>query len=363
MVEKAYLNALNQFYFIGPKRMEQALESFSHAEEIWHASEKQLKSLPLWVEVAEEFVVNRKNIDVSEEWNKVKEAGVEVITKDSSRYPELLKQIYDAPYILYAKGEIKPEEVCISIVGSRKCTSYGQEIAYELGRELAARGVTVVSGMALGIDSFAHKGALQKGRTIAILGSGADVVYPRKNQGLYTSIKNQGVVVSEFPLGTEPVSYNFPRRNRIISGMCLGTVVVEAPEKSGALITADYALEQGREVFAVPGSVRSPYSKGCHKLIKEGARMVEGIDDVLEEIKFITGSTEEKLQLGGDTGTAVELSEDEEGVLAVLPYDALHIDSIIEKSGFSASRVGSILLNLELKGWVKQLPGKYFLRS
>lgn len=363
-MRKAYLNALNQFYFIGPRRIEEALDYFGCAEDIWNAPEEQLKKLPLWEGHAGEFVAGRRQVDINREWSKIEEKGIKVIDREDSGYPGLLKQIYDAPFLLYLEGGLLPGEACVSLVGSRKTTAYGREIAYNLAAGLAARGITVVSGMARGIDTRVHRGALEKGRTVAVLGSGLDVVYPRENRDLKENINQQGAVVSEFPLGTEPLSYNFPRRNRIISGMSLGTVVVEAPVKSGALITADFALEQGREVFAVPGSIRSPYSRGCHKLIKEGARLVEGLEDILDELDiFLEGAKEDgnnPVSKENDTGT--DNSPEEETVLLAVPFEAVHMDKIIEKTGFSVSRAGNALLNLELKGLITQLPGKYFMR-
>jgi len=261
--------------------------------------------------------------------------------------------------LLYLRGDLKKEdEIAVAIVGTRQATSYGKIVARKIARELAKEHITVVSGMARGIDTYAHEGALEEGgRTIAILGCGVDIVYPWENKSLMEQIIKQGAVISEFSLGTKPFARNFPRRNRIISGLSKGVVVVEAPLKSGALITADFALEQGREVFSVPGVITSPYSKGTNKLIKEGARVVESVYDILEELGISSLRNERKSYVD------YQLSFEEKTIFDQLTLNPSHIDDIVEKSGFPVARVADILMRLQLKKMLRELPGKLFLKE
>jgi DNA processing protein len=262
------------------------------------------------------------------------------------------------------EGEMKEEDaISISIVGTRNVSWYGKEVATRLSQGLAKRGVTVVSGMARGIDSLAHRAALEAGgRTIAVLGNGLNTVYPPENRKLKEEIVERGAVISEFVMEARPERVNFPVRNRIISGLSLGTIVVEASSRSGALITARMALEQGREVFAVPGSVSSETSRGTNSLIKRGAKLVENVDDILEELP---GDLEGLLKEGAEESELPppQLSPEEEKVFSLLNREAQHIDILTEKSGLPASRVAGILVNLELEGLAEQLPGKSFTRS
>ncbi len=294
--------------------------------------------------------------------------GVSIVTSDSPFYPPLLLNIYDFPPVLYVKGTLTQSDLPLAVVGSRMASTYGRYTTERLCRELALSGVTIVSGMARGIDSAAHTGALAgKGRTIAVLGSGLDVVYPPENKGLFERIAESGAVITEFPFATQPLAANFPARNRIISGISLGVVVVEAGEKSGSLITARVALEQGREVFAVPGSIDSPGTKGTHRLIREGAKLVEGTQDILEEIL-----PQVDLHREPDNPTAEDTSENgvipfgeleaaEQVILKALGVKPIHIDTLAVDTGYQIKNLLGILMSLELKGHVTQLPGKIFV--
>lgn len=275
-------------------------------------------------------------------------------------YPANLKGIYAPPKALYVNGALeKDDRAAIAIVGSRAATPYGLSTAYRLAGELASFGITVVSGLAVGIDTEAHKGALDRGgRTIAVLGSGLDVIYPPENKKLAQRIEKQGAVISEFPLGTPPNRYNFPRRNRIISGFSLGVVVVEASKDSGALITAKCALDENREVFAVPGKAGSVTSEGTHQLIKDGARLVENGEDIIEEL----GLELKRISDGRAGKSFPDLEKDEEKIFEALSDEPLHIDEIAEAASFDASLALKTLSSLELKGAIKQLPGKRFVR-
>jgi DNA processing protein len=292
---------------------------------------------------------------VDEQLERLARCGARLITWDDSSYPANLRQIHDPPPFLFVLGELQAgDRLAVAIVGSRGVSSYGRRVARELASGLARHGVVVVSGLARGTDAEAHWSALRAGgRTIAVLGSGIDVVYPSEHHALARVIAKQGAIVSELWMGTKPDADNFPARNRIISGLSLGTVIVEATEKSGSLITARFAAEQGREVFAVPGAV-GEHTRGTHRLIRDGARLTEGVEDVLEEIA-------PQLVRAPGGRTQVELSEREKAVLAAVGADAVHIDAVIAGSGIGANDVLPILLNLELKGAVQQLPGMFFV--
>lgn len=358
-----YHNALNSISFLGPRRIAALLKHFGTAETAWGASSDQITAVLKLQKNTKKLDQERSKLDPQKLWAHLAEHEINCISADCPGYPLLLKQIPDPPLLYYRGSLLNIDQPAVAIVGSRRCTFYGREVAHRLASELAAAGVTVVSGMALGIDTAAHQGALEnKGYTAAVLGCGVDRCYPPGNIELMEQIINEGALISEFPPGTEPRPVNFPQRNRIISGLSLGCVVVEATAKSGALITAHNALEQNREVFAVPGNIGSPYSLGSHRLIKEGARLVESSADILEELNldsFNNQSSEEQLSL---EKCGISLTEDEKNLLNLIPYQPMHIDDIIRESGLKASAVSVILLSLELKSSIRQTPGKYFCR-
>ena len=293
---------------------------------------------------------------------RAEKAAVKIVPFTDSSYPARLRMIPDPPPLLYLKGEIRrDDEKAVAVVGSRSTSDYGRRVARDLCRGLASLGFTVVSGMARGIDGTAHETSLNAGgRTIAVLGSGVDRVYPAEHDKLYRRISENGAVISELPMGTRPLAFNFPARNRLISGLSLGVVVVEATEKSGSLITAALALEQGREVFAVPGEVGASRSRGAHRLIRQGAKLVETVDDIVEEI------APQLLVRSGKTLSAPRrtlpqnLGDEFQRIFGLFQERPLQIDEVIESSGCSASRVSEILLELELQGYIKQLPGKKY---
>ena len=296
-----------------------------------------------------------------EELSRVEKNGVELLTYWSPKYPKMLKQIHDPPVLLYVKGELDEEdENRIAVVGTRTPSQYGKWVAERLAEDFGRRGIVVVSGMARGVDTLAHRGALRGGgRTVAVLGCGVNVVYPPENRRLYREVEESGAVVSEFPMNAEPAGVHFPRRNRIISGLGVGTVVVEAGEKSGALITAYMALDQGREVFAVPGSIRSLKSRGTHRLIKEGAKLIESIEDILVEISHWQDKGEKK-RVRRDVSEL--LSDGEKKLWNVLSDKPVHIDRIAAEASVTTSEALALLLSMELKDCVKQLSGMRFVR-
>lgn len=291
----------------------------------------------------------------------------QLVTFTDAAYPDLLRWLPDPPPVLYVRGELLPEDgLAIAVVGSRRPSRYGQLMARRFGVELAEHGFTVVSGLARGIDGLAHQGALQAGgRTLAVLGSGVNRIYPAEHRRLYDAIRGQGAVVSEFAFDTKPDRWNFPRRNRIISGLSLGVLVVEASDRSGSLHTAHHALEQGREVFAVPGRIDAESSRGTHRLIQGGAKLVTGIGDILDELPEAVRNS--ALQQYAAAQAAAEapppdLSPQEAQVLELLGGEESHIEAVIHASQLPAHLVASILATLELRGVVRQFPGKFFAR-
>jgi len=295
-------------------------------------------------------------------YNNVIKHNVKILTYNDKNYPEYLKEIHDPPILLYYKGDIAGNDVCIGIVGSRRSSEYGKNVAENFAERLARTGFIIVSGMARGIDTKAHEGALKAGgKTYAIIGSGIDITYPPENKKIMKAIIENGAVISEFPPGTMPNSYNFPIRNRIISGISLGIVVVEAGLKSGSLITANLALEQGRDVFAVPGNINKFISKGTNKLIKEGAKLVSDVDDILDEYKTFF-NIDKSTQIGTNVPIK-KLSTDERKIIELLKIQKLYLEDISLKTAITLQNLSYLSLCLEMKGIIaKEMSGQYFLR-
>jgi DNA processing protein len=299
--------------------------------------------------------------EIDDEIKRARAAGIEMIPFSAAAYPSRLRAIADPPPLLYVKGEIGNDDRAVAIVGSRSASDYGRRIARDLARGLVSFGFTVISGMARGIDGMAHESAIRAGgRTVAVLGCGVDRAYPPEHEMLYRRISESGAVISELPLGARPIAFNFPARNRLISGLSLGVVVVEATEKSGSLITASLAAEQGREVFAVPGEAGASRSRGSHRLIRQGAKLVETVDDIIEEI------APQLARRGGDAAPSSARTLPENSgpaarqIFALLNQSALQVDQVIEQTGLAAPQVLQVLLDLELQGFVSQTPGKIY---
>jgi DNA processing protein len=359
-----YWLALSLTPGVGSILIKRLLDRFKTAESVFRASLKELLKIEgLGAKVASEIQKGPLEKLVKRELSLLEEVGGKIVTLKDDNYPRRLKEIYDPPALLYLRGELKKEdELAIAIVGSRKTSPYGRWFTEKIGEDLARHGITVVSGMARGIDAVAHKGALQGGgRTIAVLGCGVDVIYPSENRNLFYQIIEQGAILSEFPMGSPPEGGHFPRRNRIISGLSIGVAIVQAGAKSGSLITARYALEQGREVFAVPGNVGAEGSRGTNQLIKEGAKLVESSEDILEEILPQWSREGETVQKAETPVSG--LTEEEKILYGLLEETPLHIDTIIRESRWDPGKVSSLLLNLELKGLIFQLPGKCFSKK
>lgn len=355
---------LNSLPKIGARRGAQLIKYFGEPERIWQLDEYELVKAPFMTPVILNQLLDR---NLRQEADRIMEDihknQISVITIKDDAYPFYLKNIHDPPVILYVKGSLTNNSKCIAIVGSRYATSYGLSMAEKLAKSLAEHKITVVSGMARGIDSYAHDGALKgNGTTVAVLGCGLDNPYPPENKKLMERIMENGAVISEYPPGMPPLPMNFPARNRIISGMCMGVVVIEAGERSGSLITVDFALEQGRDVFAVPGNINSYNSKGTNKLIKEGAKIVTCVEDILEEISpdWQAAQDNPKEERPG-TRMEYELLDFEEKLIwNCLETEPLHVDILAKKSGLSMQTINSLLIMMELKGLVEQLPGKIY---
>ena len=361
MDSREALVALNLLPDIGPVRVRNLLSRFGSAQAVLAATQADLSQVDkVGFKAANNIIRWRELIDLDGELRRIDQFGANIVTTDDSDYPALLRQIYDPPLVLYVRGTLRPEDAyAIAMVGTRQSTLYGRQTAERLARQLAASGVTVVSGGARGIDSASHEGALQSGgRTIAVLGTGLDIVYPAENVKLYQRIAEQGAVITQFPFGRKGDKQSFPIRNRIVAGMTQGTAVVEANRASGALITANFAAEYGRTVYAVPGRVDSPRSAGCHDLIKDGAQLCESAEDVLAEFAHLQAIEPEESELPMPT-----LSHPEQQIFNVLTLEEMQQDEIIRRSELSAAQVSVALLQLEMKKLIEQHPGRLFTRT
>jgi len=361
---------------VGPTTFAKLIKHFGSADRALGASVSELAKINgVGFKTAERIAASRGKFDVSAELALAEKLDIWIINIDDKRYPPALKQIYDPPPVLYIKGSLTREDnLAISIVGSRLCSLYGQEQASRFAHFLSSAGFTICSGMARGIDSAAHQGALSAGgRTIAVQGCGLASVFPPENKKLFELIAESGACISELPLGYEPLSENFPPRNRIIAGLSLGTIVVEAGLRSGALITARAALENNREVMAVPGKIDSPLSKGTHQLLKQGAKLIESVEDVMEGLGYIGEQLEDHVSTAAEkAGEKVEtplfdikelkLSGPEKTIYECLHKEPLHIEQIIADTDLAAGSVNAGLVSLRLKGLIKQLPGSLFVK-
>jgi DNA processing protein len=374
-----YWIALKSIDGVGNLGFRNLVEALGSPKNVFDSSFQTLTVVP---GIGHKIAAEIKNFNnwqhVEEHLTLAKKLNADIVTFQDPLYPRSLLAIYDFPVLLFVKGTLCEDDINIAVVGSRMASTYGKFSTERICRELAMKGITVVSGLARGIDSAAHRGALAgRGRTIAVLGCGLDTVYPAENEKLFIDISEHGAVITEFPFGTPPAAPNFPARNRIISGMSLGVVVMEANEKSGSLITARIALEQGREVFAVPGSIDSEGSRGTHQLIKSGAKLIENVYDILDEIlpqieenakmpHFKKNSSRQKSFDEGKKSKAVDgdaFSDAEKSVLTHISSKKTTVDALIEATGFSVGDMLNILLNLELRGIITQEPGKMFVRK
>lgn len=384
---------------VGPKTVQFLISKLGSAEKVLHATSSELKKIEgLPSNLQSNLLQKQLGCSMEHELELIQEYGCQIITYYDEVYPPLLKEIDTPPLLLYVKGELKPEDaLSIAIVGSRNAKDYGRKVSYQLAHQLVNRGMTVVSGFAKGIDTCAHRGAVEAGgRTIAVLGNGLSLIYPAGNKELVEKVVESGALISEFPMGMQPMSKNFPIRNRIISGLSIGTVVVEASNRSGALITARHAIEQGREVFAVPGEIFSELSTGTHSLIDKGAKLISRVDDLIDalpqhtinqistlktanaqenrdditQLPEATKNTPQPIEKPTvETSTETkpiipppDLTTDEKTIFDAIELPSSHIDNIVRSTQMPISQVSSVLLMLELKGVIQQLPGKLFAK-
>ncbi len=359
--ETAYWIGFSVFPGIGPVRFKLLLTYFGSAKAAWEAPPSTLKKIKLGDKLTDEFDHFRKHTSIDEYIETLKKLHVSVLTLKDARYPKLLKQISDAPFVLYIKGKRGKEPInlsrTIAVVGTRKITHYGEDVTRRLVEGLVSYGCTIVSGLAYGVDAVAHQTTIDNGGvTVAVLGCGIDVIAPPSNAKLYHDIADgHGAIISEMPLGLRPNKGLFPARNRIISGLSLGVVVTEGADDSGALITARNAAEQGREVFAVPGPITSPYSRGPAKLLKNGAKLVENVEDIIDELGLEKKTYKKKLQRD-----FVGLSEEEKNIVSLLLDRQLHVDELIRISGLPIEKVSATLTILEMKGVIGDIGDKEY---
>jgi DNA processing protein len=355
--DRVFWALLTEVKGIGPARLRRLIDMFGDARSAWYADARALVDAGIDRRARGALVELRKQRDPVELGNRLRTAGVELVRVIDPAYPALLKGVPDAPAILFVKGRLpRDDEPSIAVVGTRRATAYGRQAAEKIAGELARAGVVIVSGLARGIDAVAHNAALAAGgRTLAVLGSGLDRIYPSEHKGLAQRVVGSGALISEFPLGEPPDAPNFPRRNRIVAGLARGTLVVEADRESGALITVDFALEQGRDVYSVPGSIFSPVSRGTNTLIKEGAKPVMSAEDILEDLEM---SAVEPVSAPPTVD-----SDEEAAVLALLSTDPMHIDDIGRLTRLPMSILGGTLAMMELKGTARQMGGQYYVRT
>ncbi len=360
------LVSLNLIGEIGGIRLKRLLEFFDKPQDILKAScEKLMGVCNIGQKIAAKINSIKKE-DLNKELDLAKKLGLKIITQDDPEYPLNLKDIYDPPIALYVKGKLEErDKFSIGIVGSRRASIYGLMNAQRFAFQLSAKGWTIVSGMARGIDTYSHRGVLkQGGRTLAVMGSGFNHIYPPENRGLSEEISKNGAVISEFPINALPEKQNFPQRNRLISGLSLGVLVAEAAKNSGALITADFALEQGREVFAMPGKVDSNTSFGANNLIKQGAKLVSCVDDILEEFIIPAAKRSEPSSSGyvAEPEKPALNSKEEKQIFSLISEEKIQLDELLGKTGMDISKISDILLRLQMKKLIRQLPGKQFVR-
>ncbi len=351
MEQKRYWIGINLVKGIGAVRFQGLLNYFGNAEAAWYATPEALREAGLSAAIIQRFIKTRESVSLQEVWEEIVSQNINVMTWDDAAYPARLREISQPPPILYLRGEITTEDAwAVAIVGTRRVTAYGRQVTEEVATFLAQNGITVVSGLARGVDAIAHQAALKAGgRTIAVLGSGVNRIYPPEHRNLAEQIAQSGAVISDYAPNTPPEGSNFPPRNRIISGLSLATIVIEAGKTSGALITADFALEQGREIFALPGNIFAPQSKGPNKLIQKGAHPLLRPQDILETLDLTRINQHRSAQQALPTD-ATELQ-----LLSVLSHEPLHVDEIRAKTALAVEKVSSTLVMMELKGMVRHV--------
>lgn len=351
MDDKRYWIGFTLIKGIGAVRFQRLLERFGDAESAWGAAPAELAQAGLSLKLIERLVTVREKVELDRIWDQIQTKGIQVLTWLDEAYPQRLKEIEQPPPVLYLRGELIPEDTwAVAIVGTRRVTPYGRQVTEEVAAFLAANGVTVVSGLARGVDAIAHSAAIRAGgRTLAVLGSGVDRIYPPENRALAEQIFEHGAVLSDYAPGTPPESSNFPPRNRIISGLSMAVIVIEAGETSGALITAEFAAEQGREIFAVPGNILAPQSKGTNKLIQRGALPLLSASDIMQALNLTRVGQHKAAR------KALPADDVEAKLLAAMGEEPLHVDEIRNQTDLPVEKVSATLVMMELKGMVRQV--------
>lgn len=357
--EKKYWIGFNLVRGIGAVRFQQIRAHFGDLSLAWNAPREAFREAGLPPRVLENFFQLRRELDLDRYYESILSKSIQIITLDEKKYPRLLGEIEQPPPVIYVRGQLTPaDEFAVAMVGTRRVTSYGQQVTRDASLFLAGHGLTIVSGLARGVDAIAHQQALNAGgRTIAVLGSGVDVIYPPEHRQLAEAIIANGAVISDYPLGTQPEGVNFPPRNRIIAGLSLATIVIEAGERSGALITAEFAADQGRDVFAVPGNVLSPMSRGTNRLIREGAFAMVSPQDVLNVLGL---SQVEDFKAARQ---ALPADKTEAKILEVMHFEAMHVDEICQAAGMAVAKVSAALTLMELKGMVQHVGGMRYVST
>jgi DNA processing protein len=355
--DRHYWLGFNLVRGIGAVRLRSLVDHFGSAQSAWHGKPDELRAAGLGPKTIARLVALRHDVDLDVLWRQVESQGIGVLTSDDAAYPARLREIEQPPPVLFVRGEWLPEDqIAVAIVGTRRVTAYGRQVTEQLSARLASAGITIVSGLARGVDQIAHSSALGSGgRSVAVLGSGVDRIYPPENRALAEKIMASGALLSDYPIGTAPESGNFPPRNRIISGLAVATIVVEAGETSGALITAEFAAEQGRDVFAVPGSILAPQSKGTNRLIQNGALPLLEAEDVLQVLHL------EHAQQYRNARAVLPADEIEREVLSRLGSEPLHVDEIRGQTGLPMEKISAALVMMELKGMVRQVGGMQYV--
>jgi DNA processing protein len=357
MVDKRYWIGFNLIKGVGAVRMQALIQHFGDLELAWKAAPADLARAGLGLKLIERITQARATVDLEKLWAKIEAQGIKILTWEDEGYPQRLKEIDQPPPVLYIRGDYLPDDVfAVAVVGTRRVTAYGRQITEELASFLAANGITVISGLARGVDGIAHQTSLKAGgRTIGVLGSGVDRIYPPEHRALAEKMMERGAIISDYAPGTPPDASNFPPRNRIVSGLSLAVVVIEAGETSGALITAEFAAEQGREVFAVPGSILAPQSKGTNKLIQKGALPLLSVDDLMQALD-LTRMGEHKA-----ARKIIPSDETEARLMNVLGAEPLHVDEIRNRTELAIEKVSATLALMELKGMVRQVGGMNYV--
>ncbi|HRN67205.1 MAG TPA: DNA-processing protein DprA [Promineifilum sp.] len=359
MTELKYWLGFNYVSGIGPAKIQALLGYFNTLEKAWNASDEQLRDIGFDIRAIQSLNEVRQNFDLDQYVRQVETSGVGVVTWGSPEYPELLREIPAAPPLIFLRGQLEPiDRWAMAVVGTRRLTAYGRQVTRDLVAGLVVNGITVVSGLARGIDAVAHRTALEDGgRTIAVMASGIDKVYPPEHRDLAREIvAGRGAIISDYPFGAEPESSHFPARNRLISGLSLGVIVIEAGERSGALITARFALEQNREVFAVPGNIHSPVSVGTNRLIQQGGKLVMRVEDILEELNLRMAAEQAVAQV------VLPETAEEAALISQLSSQPIHVDELGRLTGMPMSLISSTLTMMELKGMVQQVGGMNYIR-